>query len=147
MTRAPLTIALLGAQGTGKTHLASALQTHFQNNVKLLLSDAPDVHLANTFEVILLMGLDLPVADASHRSRQIQADSELRNMLVQRNLAFHVVYGAGQLRLHNALHSISQHAPQLQHARPEITPRWTGSCETCGDGDCEHRLFTQLLQR
>lgn len=147
MTHPSLTIALLGAQATGKTQLSHALQRHFQKELELVLLDEPSLDLIDTFDVILLMGLDLPTANDRLPAMQRQEDADLRRTLTKMQRAFHVVYGSGQQRLDNALHSISQHAPQLQTLRKEITPRWTGPCETCGDGACEHRLFTELLKR
>ncbi len=146
MTSSPLTIAILGAQSTGKTQLAAELSAHFENAKELRVLDAPDLHRVNTCDVILLMGLDLPTDDATLHKQQNLVDADLRGNLLALNHSFHVVYGTGQQRFRNALHSISQHAPALQNLRQEIAPRWTGPCETCGDGDCEHRLFTQLLK-
>ncbi len=146
MTSSPLTIAILGARGTGKTQLTVELSAHFENAKELLVLDAPDLHRANTCDVILLMGLDLPTVDASLHKQQNLVDADVRQSLAHLNRSFHVVYGTGQQRFRNALHSISQHAPALQNPRQEIAPRWTGPCENCGDGDCEHRLFTQLLK-
>ena len=147
MTHPSLTIALLGAQATGKTQLSHALHRHFQNERGLVLLDAPSIESIDNFDVILLMGLDLPTTNDRLPAMQRQEDADLRRTLTKMQRSFHVVYGSGQQRLDNALHSISQHAPQFQTLRTEISPRWTGPCETCGDGACEHRLFTELLKR
>ena len=102
------------------------------------------------FDVTFITGLDLPwVADGLQRDGphvRAPVDAAIRSLLAKGNIAYQVVYGQGKERLTNALHGLAQHAPALQNLRQEIAPRWTGPCETCGDGDCEHRLFTQLLK-
>lgn len=102
------------------------------------------------FDVTFITGLDLPwVADGLQRDGphvRAPVDAAIRSLLVKGNIAYQVVYGQGEERLTNALHGLAQHAPALQKLRTEIAPRWTGPCETCGDGECEHRLFTQLLK-
>ena len=102
------------------------------------------------FDVTFITGLDLPwVADGLQRDGphvRAPVDAAIRSLLSKGNIAYQVVYGQGEERLTNALHGLAQHAPALQNLRQEIAPRWTGPCETCGDGDCEHRLFTQLLK-
>ena len=102
------------------------------------------------FDVTFITGLDLPwVADGLQRDGphvRAPVDAAIRSLLAKGNIAYQVVYGQGEERLTNALYGLAQHAPALQKLRTEIAPRWTGPCETCGDGDCEHRLFTQLLK-
>jgi nicotinamide riboside kinase len=102
------------------------------------------------FDVTFITGLDLPwVADGLQRDGphvRAPVDAAIRSLLAKGNIAYQVVYGQGEERLTNALHGLAQHAPALQNLRQEIAPRWTGPCETCGDGDCEHRLFTELLK-
>ena len=102
------------------------------------------------FDMTFITGLDLPwVADGLQRDGphvRAPVDAAIRSLLAKGNIAYQVVYGQGKERLTNALHGLAQHAPALQNLRQEIAPRWTGPCETCGDGDCEHRLFTQLLK-
>lgn len=103
------------------------------------------------FDVTFLTGLDVPwVADGLQRDGphvRAPVDAAIRALLAQGSVPFHVVYGQGDVRLNNALLALSNHAPQMQAFRQEIAPRWQGVCETCGDGECEHRLFSQLLKR
>jgi len=75
-------------------------------------------------------------------------DQKVRQLLAKGNLPYQVVYGTGEQRLDNALYGIGRQAPQWakQLERPEPPTRWSGPCETCGDGDCEHRLFTRLVK-
>ena len=104
------------------------------------------------FDVTLLTGLDLPwVSDGLQRDGphvREPVDAAVRHMLRPAGLPFQVVYGTGEQRLNNALFCIGRQAPDWakQLERPETLARWNGPCETCGDGDCEHRLFTNLVK-
>jgi hypothetical protein len=139
-------IAILGAPQTGKTQLARALQTHLKRlklDLNILDAALPEPPQKNV--LVLLCGLDLAPAS----EHQQASDSELRVSLVQQKHVFQVVYGQGTQRLDNALFCIARQLPQLAHSlgRQEVVAKWQGACETCGDGECEHRLFTQLVQR
>ena len=104
------------------------------------------------FDITLLTGLDIEwqsdglQRDGAHVREPV--DQKIRHLLRQAQLSFQVVYGTGQQRLENALFSIGKQAPEWaqQLARSAPPTRWSGPCETCGDGDCEHRLFTDLLK-
>ena len=104
------------------------------------------------YDVTLLMGLDLPwIGDGFQRDGphvREPVDNALRQSLGLAGLPYQVVYGLDAQRLENAFFCISQQAPNWAKplTRPEPTVRWKGPCETCGDGDCEHRLFTQLIK-
>jgi nicotinamide riboside kinase len=104
------------------------------------------------YDVTLLTGLDLPwVSDGLQRDGphvREPVDASVRHMLVMAGLPYQVVYGTGAQRLENALFCIGRQAPDWakQLERPEPPRRWSGPCETCGDGDCEHRLFTSLVK-
>jgi len=115
--------------------------------------DALALESQTMFDITLLMGLDLAwVSDGLQRvgaDVREPVDQKIRALLAQSKLPYQVVYGTGEQRLANALFCIGRQAPQWakQLERPEPPTRWSGPCETCGDGDCEHRLFTGLLQR
>ncbi|GAA6140514.1 ATP-binding protein [Hydrogenophaga sp. 5NK40-0174] len=105
-------------------------------------------------QVSLLMGLDLPwIADGlfrdSPRARE-RTDAILRARLEQATLPFHTVYGQGDQRTQNALRTL---LPALGVSSPpanealEQGRAGAWSCEACSDPDCEHRLFTVLLER
>ena len=104
------------------------------------------------YDITLLTGLDLPwksdglQRDGPHVREPV--DQRLRHMLGLAQLPYQVVYGQGEQRLENALFCIARQAPHLAKniQRSELSARWSGSCETCGDGDCEHRLFSSLLK-
>jgi nicotinamide riboside kinase len=104
------------------------------------------------YEVTLLTGLDVPwVGDGLQRDGphvREPVDAAVRQMLGLTGLPYQVVYGTGQQRLDNALFCIGRQAPDWAKRleRPEPPTRWSGPCETCGDGDCEHRLFTSLVK-
>jgi len=104
------------------------------------------------YDVTLLTGLDLPwIGDGLQRDGpQVRepVDQRLRHMLGLAELPYQVVYGTGDQRLGNALYGMGRQAPDWakQLERPEPPTRWSGSCETCGDGDCEHRLFSRLVK-
>ena len=104
------------------------------------------------FDITLLTGLDLAwVSDGLQRVGEHvrePVDQKIRQLLAQANLPFQVVYGTGEQRLENALFCIARQAPHLvqQLERPEPPIRWSGPCDSCGDGDCEHRLFTSLVK-
>lgn len=98
------------------------------------------------YDATLLTGLDLPwVADGLMRDGphvRAPVDALVRRALTQAGLPFHVIYGQGPRRLDNALAALALKAREL----PEGNTRYSGLCETCGDGECEHRLFTALLK-
>jgi nicotinamide riboside kinase len=104
------------------------------------------------YDVTLLTGLDVPWVsdglqrDGSHVRESV--DATVRNMLGLAGQPYQVVYGTGEQRFDNALFCIGRQAPDWakQLERPEPPTRWSGPCETCGDGDCEHRLFTSLVK-
>ena len=104
------------------------------------------------FDITLLTGLDIEwqsdgvQRDGPHVRESV--DQKIRHLLTQAHLPFQVVYGTGKQRLENALFCIGKQAPEWanQLERREQAARWSGHCDTCGDGDCEHRLFTGLLK-
>lgn len=143
-------VAILGAPQSGKTQLAVALiQTLTTLGIEAHVSDDAPWQQRQSDDLILLCGLDLAPTTAA----QTQADQVIRQRLQERALGFQVVYGEGPARLTNALFALAQQAAakgfaQLaaQIRQPPI-PRWSGPCESCGDADCEHQLFSRLLAK
>lgn len=132
-------IAILGAPGSGKTWLARALaDTPPIGLGPVEPRDNPDLALCATFDVVLLMGLDLCMPSTA----QLLADASLRSDLAQSNTGFRVVYGLGKARLVNALHAL----PALSKHVPTVETPLHINCDKCSDPDCEHRLFSRLLQ-
>ena len=139
-------VAILGAPQTGKTQLTHALKAHLIDlNVRLEVLDAAPPESLSPEDLVLLCGLDLTPATENQQTE----DNAIRTMLMARQQPFQVVYGQGPQRLENALYCIGRQFPHWATplTRTEIAPKWQGACETCGDGDCEHRLFTGLVQR
>ena len=137
-------VAIVGAPQTGKTQLADALLARLvAQNLTLDIVDAASVDRISSNDLVLLCGLDL----GHPTPAQWQADLALRNALQEAALPFQVVYGKGSQRVDNAWFCLARQAPTVrpQFTRPEPPTRWSGPCETCGDGDCEHRLFTRLV--
>jgi len=146
-------VAILGAEGTGKAHLAQAL-------TEVLVVQAPGLKLTCTFDpqdtpdsdLVLLMGLDWPWIDESRdpsaAHRRAQEDASIRQTLQNAGLNFVVVYGRDTARTHCALQAVLQaSAHRLGKPNPQTraqTP-WQWNCDKCSDGACEHRMFTGLL--
>lgn len=105
------------------------------------------------YGLTLLMGLDLPwVPDGLFRDGpavRAATDTVLRRELQAAGMPFQTLYGPLALRVQQALRAIGtalQRSLTPQDARWEQGRRpW--NCEKCSDPDCEHRLFTQLLQQ
>jgi hypothetical protein len=136
-----MNIVLLGAESASKTLLAQALQ-------ELLKPFDTQLHVVDNlqqwqdniknFEIVLLLS-------SSEAVPQVE-EQAIRSLLQQLNISYQVIYGDAEQQLKNAVYCIARHIPNLpQHLeRQEPVIRWSGVCETCGDGTCEHRLFTGL---
>jgi hypothetical protein len=143
-------VAILGAPQTGKTQLTLALRQalNAQGVASRITDDAPWQE-SQTHDVVLLCGLDLAPASPS----QLEADAAIRHRLHSQAMNYQVVYGSGLARLNNALFGLAQqmHAKGLEALASQIRQpppvRWQGPCDTCGDGDCEHQLFSRLLAK
>ena len=137
-------VAIFGAPSSGKTALCLALKSFLQkNNIPLVVLDSPDIQTVGQVDVALLCGLDL----TTFNETQSSTDQEIRSRLITQGIGFQVVYGQGPERLKTALFCLAAKAPQWANVlrRTDIPLRWTGPCETCGDGLCEHQLFTKLV--
>ena len=149
-----LRVAVLGAQGTGKTRLASELLATLGPGpvgatAILVTDDPPLATVAQEFDQVLLMGLDLSAPNAA-RLAQDSADRQLRQTLAKTDLPYTVIYGTGAVRLANALGALHGLAgcsnPQAPPAsRAQARRPWVWACDTCSDPDCERRLLSDLL--
>ena len=132
-----------------------------------MLFDDPslyDMALAHqrSYDLTLVTGLDLPwVADGLQRDGphvREPVDALIRTALARGKIDYQVVYGAGKLRLANALRCIETFTQARQAATSstgsstataedarQIRQAWV--CERCSDPECEHRLFTSLLPK
>lgn len=148
------------AQAPSSTYLVAdttALMTAVYSDV--LFGDASlyasALNQQRTFDLTLVMGLDLPWAADPQRDgpySRAPVDAALRAALAQGNLAYQVVYGKDHARTQNALHAIESIATSVGSisARGRFSSknsRWAWDCEKCSDPACEHRLFTDLLHR
>lgn len=103
---------------------------------------------------ILLMGLDLP-CPPQERPMQEAIDAQLRAALESAGVPYRVVYGRDERRINNALNAIQNIALQADvfgtrptsdtkvENRPLRLRAW--DCEKCSNPECEHRLFTALM--
>jgi len=140
-----MNIALLGVESASKTLLAHALQEvlkpfdtqlHVVDNLQQWQDNIKNC------EIVLL----LSSSEASSEAFPQTKEQTIRSLLQQLNISYQVIYGDAEQQLKNAVYCIARHIPKLpQHLeRQEPVIRWSGVCETCGDGACEHRLFTGL---
>jgi hypothetical protein len=160
-------IAILGAQGTGKSQLAQRLRS--LQEVGTVITDAPplmaaihgglryrdqtlcDAALAQheRYDLTLVTGLDIACnsgqAQYEGSASRETVDARLRAMLTRAGIAYAVVYGQGPARVEAALKIISAwRGKRLEPQAAAISRRqWT--CEKCSDPECEHRLFTGQL--
>jgi nicotinamide riboside kinase len=140
-------VAIVGAPFTGKTQLALELTQHLNRS-----SNPPTVMECNdlselaSFDLTLLMGLDLPTAPDMPQPQQKQRtlfDTLLREALRDAQSPFSAVYGFGEHRLLAAMHAI-EHCFNRQ-VNTQETGNWIWNCEKCSDAQCEHRLFRGLI--
>lgn len=121
----------------------------------------------HAFDVTLLMGLDLPwQADGHLRdgpTTQLAVDALLREQLQASGTRHHLVYGTGSARTAAALQAVARALPTgcaaqavIKTEAEKLYPasagrqkslKYQSACESCSDPDCEHLLFTRLVQR
>ena len=138
-------VAIVGATRTGKTQLTHALSAQLNTQGLVIeLVDAAPIESISATDLVLLCGLDLGHITPA----QYNIDRLIRQALQQAGFHFQVIYGRGAQRLDNALFCVARQESRWinQLQRPEPPTRWSGVCETCGDGRCEHRLFTGLVK-
>ncbi len=152
MSQQPRRIVVLGAPGTGAAELAAQLSAASAPPRTLEVTHQAWPSAGHDFA--LLMGLDQPDVQATDRKQREQLDGELRERMHALGLPYRVVYGIGRARLNHALlalglPSMDEQARQTrEQAQFDLNRgRTAWSCEKCSDPDCEHRLFTGLLQR
>jgi signal recognition particle GTPase len=140
-------IALLGADGSGKTQLAEALaQRLAQRGIAATLVAVPQTSFdAAALEAYRSHALILLIAPAS----PTRIDEMLRKALLDANLSFAVVHGEGAEQLANAWNAINAAAdPDARgSAEPGTTAAWSWACDKCSDPACEHRLFSDLVAK
>jgi HTH-type transcriptional repressor of NAD biosynthesis genes len=129
------------------TPLMTAIYSDLLFHDMSLYQFALDHH--RVYDLTLVTGLDLPwVADGTQRDgpkAQTMVDTRLREILHTNGLNYSMVYGSGRSRADSALQTIAHHrlAPGQRPQRPSS---WKWACEKCSDADCEHRIFSGLVQ-
>ncbi len=73
-------------------------------------------------------------------------DQRMRALLTTYGIPFVVIYGQGQARIDQAREAIAyqckQHAAKQQYGNSQ----WQWNCEKCSDAQCEHRIFSALME-
>lgn len=124
------------------------------------MPEAPADSRRDSATLTLLTGLDLD-CPPSARTDQEAADATLRAALARAGTDYRVVYGTGEQRIEHALRAIKSIAGEayISSAKglfdtktgpePPFAPprRAAWSCEKCSDPECEHKLFTSLMER
>lgn len=155
------TIALLGAPGTGATELAEAINHRLEDSAMTAqaIAGINAAQLPNEIRdtlhraaITLLMGLDTPCLAPDQAWRET-CDAQLRTLLADAGVRYHVVYGQGLIRIENAFKAIESIAKnELLTSTPDLLEQKTmrlraWDCEKCSDPECEHRLFSALTGR
>lgn len=103
------------------------------------------------YDHVLLTGLDLPwVADGLQRDGphvREPVDALVRAALARAGMPYRVIYGSGTARLAHALEALGLGSAARAQSLQAQAAAWKWVCEKCGDADCEHQLFTGLLQK
>jgi len=161
-----LKIALLGAPRTGKSLLASGLNSAANASAwpaTIVVLQPQDAALPVTpadYDLVLLTGLEDSVttrhsdaceAPASPQAQQM-ADDAIRTALTSAKISYRVLYGCSEERLAQACEALQSLLPTLPMPAPPGPIRahkkpapWVWPCEKCSDPQCEHRLLTNLL--
>jgi nicotinamide riboside kinase len=143
-------VAILGAEGTGKTCIANALAVLHPD---ICFEDHPPLRISTLapagYDLILLMGTDLPlqqsVESVENLESRKQVDLSLRRALDDQGISYSVIYGTGEARTrqaHNAIAALKGTGGENTHQ----TTDWKWECDRCSDAACEHRLFSRLLK-
>jgi nicotinamide riboside kinase len=167
-------VAILGAPATGKKALLNDLQSSASGRpnwqlhrdaaavqtLEWQMLQAPDettrqhaiaAHVLQPIaaDLILLSALDYPtLATGSGLLQRRLLDQSLRQALTHLGLRYSLLYGNDAARYHAAMQAIdfALQGPTAMPLTPMTPSFWRWSCEKCSDPDCEHRLFSALLQ-
>ena len=171
----PTAVLVLGAPGAGAPALARALRAQLAaagaGQVVVQACEAggcaadlaPALDAARAATLVLLAGLDGP-CPADQRPAREAADARVRAALASLGIGYRVVYGAADesARLAHALQALVATKTIAAGAdgssargifglkippreeRPARLRAW--NCEKCSDPECEHRLFTALVE-
>lgn len=148
-------IAVLGAPGTGKTSLVTALRllamlSDANPAQACTISEPATLERADRHDLILLMGLDLPPRahiNSNSTSATAHMDAQLRQLLHHTAAPYTVVYGSGQARTDCALQAIEYHRKHTSARPASKATTWHWACENCSDAACERSLFSALVKQ
>ena len=143
-------VAILGAEGTGKTRLTHELAVREpDSNFEEFAPSALTISTLKGYDLILLMGTDLPLpqgnANPESLEKRTHTDRTLRQTLDDHGLFYSVIYGTGESRIRQAQAAVAAHRG-CDQGSAHNTPDWKWECDRCSDAACEHRLFSRLLK-
>jgi len=130
---------LMGAPWNDCPHLSPALQVVLQH----LQQDPPPHCPATPAE---LNALPLGAQHLLWNPAGGLVLDDWRRELLRLQRSFQVLHGEGPEALKACVYALLPPHLAQDWARQPVLPRWSGVCETCGDADCEQRLFSRLLQ-
>ncbi len=136
MPKPALQVVLIGAEISQRQHLAQALQQVLRtlaSEVSLHIPPHPD-------------DLTACPADAAHLLWTQANSGPWRQQLHVLARPYQVVHGEPTEALRQCIYALLPPAQAQDWARQMPPVRWQGVCETCGDADCEQRLFSGLLK-
>jgi nicotinamide riboside kinase len=116
---------------------------------------APALEQQRAMDATLVTGLDIAwEADGLQRDgahARPPVDALLRQTLDKAGIAYQVVYGLGDERLHNAINLYATNlvaacAVNQGASNGKDSKKWVWNCDKCSDPVCEHQLFSQLLK-
>ena len=139
MSSAARHVVLMGAPWTDRQHLAQALQDVLQR-----LQQAATLHCPSSPAELHTLPLGAQHLLWNPAGSLMQDDWRFELQRLQRS--FQVLHGEGPEALKQCVYALLPPHLAQDWARQPVLPRWTGVCETCGDADCEQRLFSRLLQ-
>ncbi|MBC7610935.1 MAG: hypothetical protein H7228_15430 [Polaromonas sp.] len=135
-----LKIALLGVPDTGTSRLATHLNYTLQASnwsAAVLIVMAPT---GQQFDLIFLMGLESATADMQ------RADNAIRAALMHDQTTHEVLYGSASERHAQVIKAIAKRLGKNSTSDPK-GDSWVWTCDNCSDPHCEHKLFTDLLEK
>jgi nicotinamide riboside kinase len=143
-------VAILGAEGTGKTRLTQELAVlEPDSSFEDLAPSALSISSLKGYDLILLMGTDLPLPQGSSTMETLQkrahTDLTLRQTLDDNGISYSVIYGTGESRIKQAQVAVAAHRG-CDTGSAHDKSDWKWECDRCSDAACEHRLFSRLLK-
>lgn len=130
-------VVLMGAPLTQRHHLARALQDVMQRLEQPCILHCPAFPLE-------LAALPPHAQHLLWNPLGSLPLEDWRGELQKSKRSFQVLHGEDSEALKQCIYALLPPYLAQDWARQPPLPRWTGVCETCGDADCEQRLFSRL---